>query len=146
MLIFAITLFPAPLWSQDKSEHVSAIQGRRVVSGSSAPAHRGRHGTALRHINPPMSAPIFRRRGASFDDAIGLRENGVRKGNAERLRRLQVDHQLQQHRLLDWEVTWAGTFKDAIDITCAAPVDCGPTRPVTDEATAVQPATPARLS
>jgi hypothetical protein len=40
----------------------------------------------------------------------------------------------------------AGTFKDAIDITCAAPVDCGPTRPVTDEATAVQPATPARLS
>src|SRR5262245_56693061 len=55
------------------------------------------------------SGPITAMSGCTkwlFDDLVGTREQRGRYGEVERLRRLQIDHQLKLGRLLNGEVSW----------------------------------------
>ena len=60
--------------------------------------------------------------GSSFNDLRRPPQERLRERQAERLRRLQVDDELELCRLLDWEVGGLCTFKDAFDIDWSATV------------------------
>src|SRR6516164_4809127 len=83
---------------------------------------------------PPRAAPAARcrkfRRGSfifeppftSFDHLVGAREYGCRDFQAERLRGLEVDHQLELGRRLHWQVSGLLAFEDAVDVAGRAAV------------------------
>src|SRR5262249_25577279 len=52
----------------------------------------------------------------SFYDPVGAQQKPLRDGQAERLRRPAVDHQLELGRLLDWEVAWARPLEDLVHV------------------------------
>src|SRR5262249_29620224 len=54
------------------------------------------------------------RRRSSFDEPIRSQQHGLRNREAERLRGLEVDHQFELRRLLDWEISGPGTFEDLV--------------------------------
>src|SRR5215218_8023433 len=58
---------------------------------------------------------------ASFDDLVGARENRWRDRQPERLRGLQVDHQLESGRLLHRQVGGLGAFQDLVNKCRSAP-------------------------
>ena len=49
---------------------------------------------------------------ASFDHLVDAREQRERDGEAERLRSLEVDEQLDLGGLLDREISWLRVFED----------------------------------
>ena len=49
-----------------------------------------------------------------FDHLICLEEDRLRDREAERLRGLHVDHQLELRGLLDGQVAWFGTLEDLV--------------------------------
>src|SRR5471030_3299095 len=55
-------------------------------------------------------------RDRSFDHLVGERHQIVGEFDPERLRRLEIDHELKLGRLQDRQVRWLGTFEDADDI------------------------------
>src|SRR5215831_10144009 len=59
---------------------------------------------------PQHRSPIT----ALFDDLIGASEKRRWDGEANRLSRLQIDHQLKAGRLLDWKLGWLGTLQDLV--------------------------------
>jgi len=59
----------------------------------------------------PRLVPAGKRPSASLDDFVGAAEQCVRDREAERLGGLQVDDQLEFHRLLDREIGRLGTRK-----------------------------------
>src|SRR2546426_768833 len=52
----------------------------------------------------------------SLDDSIRLKQERLRDGEAEGLRRLEVDRQLELRRLLDREISGLRAFQDPIDV------------------------------
>ena len=58
------------------------------------------------------SRPNTANRPASLDDLVGAGEDRWRHGEAERLRGLEVDHQLEFRRLLDRQIGWLGAVED----------------------------------
>ena len=58
----------------------------------------------------------------SFDHLVGAREKRIRHGEAERLRRLQVDNELKLCWRLDGQRIWARTAQDPVDIGRRTPV------------------------
>src|SRR5882672_6551520 len=59
--------------------------------------------------------------GQSLDDLIGSDKDGLRDGQPERLRRLQVDDQLELRRLLNGEIARLDTSKDLIHVASGPP-------------------------
>src|SRR2546425_10547977 len=57
----------------------------------------------------------------SLDDSIRLKQERLRDGEAERLRRLEVDRQFELRRLLDREVSGLRAFQDPIDVDFGSP-------------------------
>src|SRR2546422_5937751 len=57
-----------------------------------------------------------RRAGPLLNDLIRPREHRRRDGEAQRLRRLQIDHQLELRRLLNGEVARSATLQDLVDV------------------------------
>src|SRR5215212_11197183 len=51
-----------------------------------------------------------------LDHVIGAHEQRRRDREAQRLRRLEVDHQLQLRRLRDRNITWFGALEDVVDV------------------------------
>src|ERR1700738_5060984 len=54
--------------------------------------------------------------GASFDDLVDARQDRLGNGEAERLRGLEVDYQLECRRLLDRQIGRIGARENAADI------------------------------
>src|SRR5437899_8690944 len=57
---------------------------------------------------------------SSFNDLIRPPQNRLRDRDAECLGRLEVDHQLELHRLFDGKVGGLGAPEDLVDITGGA--------------------------
>ena len=84
-----------------------------------------------------ISAPIARsgHSPALFDHLVGAREDRLRHGEAERLRGLEVDDQLEFGRLLDWQVGRVGTFEDVPDVSADLAIDSGKASSIGDQST-----------
>ena len=54
----------------------------------------------------------------SFDHLVGEQQHGLRDAQPERLRGLDVDHELELGRLLNWQIAGVSALKDAIDVPC----------------------------
>src|SRR5262245_52614005 len=65
-------------------------------------------------------APPFRC--TSFDHLVGAGVQGFRHGKAERLRRLEIDHQCELGWHLYRQVSWPLTLEDTIDVASRSPV------------------------
>src|SRR5205814_1162584 len=86
----------------------------------------------------PARAAVLMWRGMNsllLDDLVGAREKCRRDGEAERLCRFEIQHQLELCRLLDGQISRLCTLQDFIDIRRAAPEQVGPARPVGQQAT-----------
>jgi hypothetical protein len=70
-----------------------------------------------------------------FDHVIGARTQGLRHLEAQRLCRLQIDHQLELRRILHWKIGWHGALKNAIDITCRLADQFGEINAIGDQGT-----------
>src|SRR3972149_5120560 len=77
-----------------------------------------------------IGSPIRR----SFDHLVGPDEDRLRNGEAEGLRRLEVDHQLELRRLLHGEVRRLGALENLVDVVCRAPHEVRSIRRVGHEA------------
>src|SRR6266851_10531837 len=66
----------------------------------------------------------------SLDDLIGPQEERLRDRQAERLRGLEVDDQLELRRLLDRNIGRPSALQNLVHIGCGAPVHVGVARPV----------------
>src|SRR4030095_12525652 len=54
--------------------------------------------------------------GRSLDHLIRPQQQGLRDGEAERLVRLKVDHELELRGLLDRKIAWSCALQDLVDI------------------------------
>src|SRR5262252_3073330 len=70
-----------------------------------------------------------------FDDLVGVAEQRVWDGEAERLGGLEVDDELELCRLLDWQIGRLRTLQDLVHIACSTPVHVKVVRPVRHEPT-----------
>lgn len=73
-----------------------------------------------------------------FDDLVGAREKGLRHREAERLRGLQVDHQLEVRRLLHREIGRSGAAQQLRELAAEQPVNRGETRTVGNQPTVLR--------
>src|SRR6476659_4405706 len=64
-------------------------------------------------------------RGASFNQLIGTQQERFRNCKPERLRRLQIDHQLKFDRLLDGKVCGLGALQDSVHVCGTTPEQIG---------------------
>jgi hypothetical protein len=51
---------------------------------------------------------------ALFDHLVGNRQYSCRNSDAERLRNLEINHQVEFRQLLDWEIGWSSTFQNRV--------------------------------
>ena len=57
----------------------------------------------------------------SFDRLVGAGQQRRRRGEAERLGGLEIDHQLEFGRLLNWEVGGVGAPEDFVNVASSTP-------------------------
>ena len=67
---------------------------------------------------------------ALLDDLVRSEQQRLRDREAERLRRLQVDDQLELGGLFDREVSGLGSLEDLVNVGGGAPVQVGRVRPI----------------
>src|SRR5262245_273302 len=72
----------------------------------------------------------------SFDDLVGARQKRLWHFEAERLRRLKIDHQFVLGRRLYGEVTRFLTFEDAVDVAGGAAELLGKVSPIGNQTAA----------
>src|SRR5262249_3024649 len=76
------------------------------------------------HFEPPFT---------SFDHLVGGGEQLVRHGEAERLRRLEIDRQLEFHSLLHRQIGWLLPFKNAPGVAADKAKRIGDARSIADQ-------------
>src|SRR5580698_9244204 len=69
-------------------------------------------------------------RASLFDHLIGSRQEGWRNGETERLCSFEINHQLEFRWLLNRQIGWLGSSRDAIDELCGTPVHYGEAWPI----------------
>jgi hypothetical protein len=66
------------------------------------------HGCDVRFVPKADSCTSAKR--SLFDHLVGEGEQRGRYGEAERLRSLEINHQVEFRRLFDWEIRWFSAF------------------------------------
>lgn len=66
----------------------------------------------------------------SFNEPVGAQQYFVRERQAERLRGLDIDHQLELDRLLHRKVAGLGALQYLAHVVSTSPVEVGQARPV----------------
>src|SRR5437763_1986597 len=104
--------------------------------------HRNLHVLWSLWLENARAEPMFRIRcyptpphGESFDHFVGAGNQGCGQLEAERVRGLEVDDQLELGRLLDWQICGLRALEDLVHVSGAAPKEVGKIGPVRDEAT-----------
>src|SRR5262245_28234574 len=91
----------------------------------SAPSQMQKSSSARKfHFEPPFT---------SFDHLVGGGEQLVRHGEAERLRRLEIDRQLEFHSLLHRQVGWLLPFENAPGVAADKAKRIGDARSIADQ-------------
>src|SRR2546427_7569768 len=60
-----------------------------------------------------------------IDHLIRPQQHRLRNRETESLRGLEVDYQFKLRRVLDGEITWAGSSENLVDIPCGVPKSFG---------------------
>src|SRR6516162_8435782 len=82
------------------------------------------------------------RRGISFDDLFGAREDRRRDRQAERLSSLEIDHQLEFCRLLDRQIRRLGAIENFSDVNADLAMDRRKAGAIADQTTSLGVYTP----
>src|SRR5258708_9805765 len=69
----------------------------------------------------------------SLDHLVGAGEERGRHGEAEGLRGLEIDHELEARRLFDWQIARIGALQNFVHVRSGAPKYLRIARPVGDE-------------
>src|SRR5947207_9287153 len=87
----------------------------------------------------PSKATSSRRRFmvSASDHAIGAQQYSVRHFDAQRLRDMQIDHELEPGRSLHGQIARLRASQDAVDIACRTPILVDVVDAVRDERTFV---------
>jgi hypothetical protein len=99
--------------------HSSAAATFATISPSKAdvradvPVGRVRANCGQRHRSKTASL---------FDDLVGACEQRRRHVKTESLSSLDVDHQFEFGRLLNWQIAWLGTLENFIDVASGTPI------------------------
>src|SRR5215472_1563581 len=75
------------------------------------------------------------RKGLSLDNLVGEGEQGGGHGKAEQLSGLEIDHELELRRLLDWDIRRLFAFQDFVDKVRCAPIQTPTIRPIRQQST-----------
>src|SRR5437764_731539 len=104
-----------------------AIQCRESRLPASPSAARGAR-------RPPSSRPPAKAsaRGVSFNDLGGAGEDRWRDGEAEFLRGLQIDDQLEFRRLLNWQIRRLLPLEDPSGVNADLAIGICQARPIAD--------------
>src|SRR5258707_706827 len=70
----------------------------------------------------------------SFDHLVGAYKERIRDLEADRLRRLQVEDELEDRRRLHWEIGRHSALEDSIDIRCCLSKNVDGVDPVRQQA------------
>src|SRR4029450_8686926 len=108
-----------PIPGQEQSQ-VRSAQSARSYEGIEHPAKP----TAARRSWPRWSST------ALLDHLIRAQQHRLRDREPERLRRLQVDHQLELRGLLDGKIGGLDALKDLIHVASATPQKVGVVGPI----------------
>jgi hypothetical protein len=84
--------------------------------------------------NRPLDLQPTRTHSASFDDLIGARQEGLRHGETERLRGVEVDDQLECRRLLHRKVGRLGALQDLSGVNALLVIDRRIARAIAEQA------------
>src|SRR3984893_17142050 len=68
-----------------------------------------------------------------LDHLVGGHLHDQRHCQAERLRRLEIDDQLEFHRLLDWQLGWLFPFENPPDVATGEAIGIANARTITDQ-------------
>src|SRR5262245_24123630 len=98
---------PTATWPMpgQESSQVRSAQSARSYEGMETVANQ----TAARRSWPRWSSTLF-------DRLVGPQQNGLRDRQPERLRRLEVDHQLELGGLFDGEIGGLGALQDFVHV------------------------------
>src|SRR5262245_43329745 len=123
------------------------VLGAEISAGACGSVTRGRCKAKKRLVKSRILIPATLPGGcrvvsrgrvvASLDHSVGAGQQRGRQVKTERLRRAQIDDQLEYGGLLDRQVARFGTPKDAVDVDGAAPVDRREACPIRHQAAVV---------
>src|SRR5215813_302929 len=89
-------------------------------------------GPLQREVRRPLDSRCSHDRGLPYDLVRPL-EQPLRNRQAQRLRGLEIDHQLELHWLLDGQVGGLGALQDLVDVRGGTSVEITEARPVRHE-------------
>src|SRR6516225_1893928 len=80
-------------------------------------------------------SPASMKPNVSFDDLVDPGEDRLRDCQPQRACGLEIDHQLESRRLLDWQIGWLGAAEDLSDVSAFLVPSAGAARSVADQGT-----------
>src|SRR5215470_11024175 len=83
----------------------------------------------------PKADKVHRSKITLLDHLVSGDEQSLRHRDAERLRSLEINHQVEFRRLLDWEIGWLSAFQNLVYERSGVPIQLRKVRPITRKST-----------